>query len=299
MIDKSSRPRAWWQFWRRREEAVDPELLRRIFISLGMVPKRRHSRLAVEERSQVQVLIGLSQISKTVADEKGLILNAADAGPNFTSRDVKTAERQEDDVWDLIFPAELPKKQIRPALPPRPQGKRQEAAGDGPNWRLLNISAGGYCLLSDPAQTARAQVGELIALRELDDRQSVDWRIGLIRWMKYVPGEGLQLGVQVLAANPAPVLVQPQQEDGGFGSQARGLMLPQSAAAEQPATLLAPCLAGYVEERRLRVSGHGSDSEVVLTRQLEATGAFTQFEFRSGAAVAPERTELDSIFSSI
>jgi hypothetical protein len=290
--------RSWWRPWRKAQVQSDPELLRRIVISLGALPKRQFSRLPVGSRNQVHVMIGLNHIGKTLAEHHGMKVNAADdPAARFVSREVGSAEAKTDDVWDLVFPAELLSKSNKPKAAQTPEAPVREAA-DAQHWRLVNMSAGGYCLLSDPGQSARAHVGELIALRELTDSASKSWQLCVIRWMKHVPGEGLQLGVQVLGPTPLPVLVNTGDHDGVNERQA--LLLPEIIAVEQPPTLILPCLQSWAPGRKVKLSALGSDSEIVLGGQLEATSSFVQFAFRAGGADASsQEPEFDSVFSSI
>jgi hypothetical protein len=111
-------------------------------------------------------------------------LEEADAAidtPQFTARDPRSPPHGHNDVWDLIYSADLlqrltttgKKDTPKPSAPPPPREQ---------NWRLLNISAGGYCLLSDRARSARAQVGDPIALEAGETQHR--WQLGVVRWLR-------------------------------------------------------------------------------------------------------------------
>lgn len=286
-------PKPRWRWpWHRPAPEADPALVRRLIISLGAVPRRQLTRLPVAKLNQVQAVIGLSHIVRTVGEADDPGFDASEA--SFVSRDVARAERRPEDMWDLIYTSSRDLETVSLAS----SGARQPPAAETPHWRLLNISAGGYCLLSDPNRSTRAQVGELIALREVDASRPSVWRPGVIRWMKYTPGDGLRLGVQMLAPGLRPLSVQPRLEDGSMGASTRALLLPEVAPIGQAQTLLLPCLPAYDSQRTVRLHGAQAQGEVVLTRRLETTGAFAQFEF-GGGEMPTRTTELETVFTSL
>ena len=57
-------------------------------------------------------------------------------------------------------------------------GMRIDRSFKTQSWKMVNVSAGGYCLLWDNPETTRAQVGELIGIREQSDPDSFHWRLG-------------------------------------------------------------------------------------------------------------------------
>ena len=302
-IEKELSGKSRWNPLRKRA-AQDPdhELLRWLMMALAVVPRRRFSR--VETRSQVSVVVGLSHIHKILDEaQSGKDGAATDTASQFTARDVEAGEGRGDDIWELVYPTELLRQveMERRSQTAPVTGKRAEEPAEQ-DWRLVNISAGGYCLLSDPHQSSRAQVGELIAIRELKAGERLPWQVAVIRWMKHIPGAGMQLGVQVLAVKPQPVLTQAEQESGEFAQPSRCLILPEVVSIKQPVTLLTPPLQ-YAEARRVRLASRDQKTELLLTRRLENTGAFAQFEFRAAASgrakVSGENSAFESVWSSI
>lgn len=286
--------------WRRRRDPldVDDATRERVTLALGQEPRRRHSRLPATSR--IQVVLGLSQIHRMLVKQLGLDLEQSPAnkdGNHFSSKEIEGTDGGSRDVWDLIYhpaPTLLPKDQSPDTF--RAEDHRSDSVTTG-QWRLVNVSAGGYCLFSDPKQTARAHVGELLALRERDARD-VPWQTGVIRWMRHTPKEGLHLGVQVIAPRPKPVLIQLEEQDGPAPRVDRGLLLPEVRPTGQPATLITPPLR-YGVDQRMRVSGHGSGQAVHLTRELDSTRSFSQFVFRPTGDRSDGDDPFDSVFASI
>jgi hypothetical protein len=64
-------------------------------------------------------------------------------------------------------------------------------------WKILDTSHSGYCLIWDHEEPCGVQVGELLALGQTSE--SSNWVIGVIRWMHYLNGFGIKMGVQVLS----------------------------------------------------------------------------------------------------
>jgi hypothetical protein len=97
---------------------------------------------------------------------------------------------------------------MRGAFALEPQ--RPTAGGNRPlsieSWKMIDVSAGGYCLLWESNDVSSAQVGELVAIRRTSaDGGDEGWKLGVIRWMKFTPDRGLVLGMQQLASLAIPV----------------------------------------------------------------------------------------------
>ncbi|MCO6440453.1 MAG: hypothetical protein J5I81_05055 [Nitrococcus mobilis] len=266
-------------FWRRKPLAdIHPELSRRLSLALGAVAdRRRQSRMRITAR--IQAVLGLTTIHHTLSREFGQdVETIAPTHERFQYRNMRLANHGAPDVWDLIYPADL--LEITPQEPQRhihdqPRHLRHEEILD---WNLINVSAGGYCLVSGPQQNSHARVGELIAMREMTDRNP-PWQLGAIRWMRVLPEQTLQIGVQILASSPKPIQLRAEHTDHRFGPLERGLLLPAVTATDQSATLVAPG-RHYVTQRRARVRYGQCETVVELSRELDTTAHYVQLEFR-------------------
>ena len=106
------------------------------------------------------------------------------------------------DVWEMNYhhrgqDAEPSSTEV--AVARAAAGMQIDTSHQTQNWKMVNVSAGGYCLLWDNPETTRAQVGELLGIREQSDPDTFHWRLGVIRWLKFVEKRGLELGVQMLS----------------------------------------------------------------------------------------------------
>lgn len=147
---------------------------------------------------------------------------------------------------------------------------------DDLHWEVINISAGGYCLHWNSETTSKAQVGELIGIREREPDHSFQWRVGIIRWMQYTQGTGLDIGVQVLS--PKVITATVQREGKDHEDPFECLMLPGIKPIKQATTLLLPAHAFKIGTI-LKIFVYERSIEIKLTTVAEHTGSFTQFQF--------------------
>ncbi len=151
------------------------------------------------------------------------------------------------------------------------------------------------------------KAGEILALRE--DGQG-NWSIGVIRWVKQLPGHGAQLGVEVLAPKARPCGARVIKKTGEASEYMRTLLLPELKAINRPATLITPALtfrSGY----KLVLNLDGEEIKAQLGIQVSATPSFSQFEFTlmrrpteatdgtRKTEAAPDDEDFDSIWASL
>ena len=269
---------------------VNEQVLQRLMLAWGVLPKRRFSRR--QRHSTAVVAMGLSAAHYFIGGEAAFAGDAADqdlfSNPaRFDARE-PAASRQSRDVWEVggARPLHEPHagagtEQYIDFEPLAPKTATPAAARTpvGPDfrthdWKMVDVSAAGYRLLWDSGAGSQARVGELLGLRESTDPDSFHLGIGVVRWMK-VAEEGLELGVEMLS--PGAVAVGTKKRAGG--EYTRSLLLPAIKALGQPATLLTAALP-YRAGDHLLVNGHGKELRVELTKLVENTGIFAQFQFR-------------------
>jgi hypothetical protein len=156
------------------------------------------------------------------------------------------------------------------------------------NWKMVNVSAGGYCLLWDNPETTRAQVGELLGIREQSDPDTFHWRLGIIRWLKFEDKRGLELGVQMLSPGAVAIAARVTRRGVRDDDFVRGLLLPEIASIQQQATMLLPS-PPFRAGDNIIVDCQGKHVRVELTKMVENTGSFAQFQFCSKGEIEPQR----------
>ncbi|WP_297529592.1 hypothetical protein [Thiohalobacter sp.] len=270
-------------------------ILRRLMLSWGVMPRRRYSR--TEKAATAVVAMGLSATHYFISGENTFSADSGDAeAPHydaratFTARETRERENEVPDVWDLAetrrwrsddnhrirmvdFPAQPSK--LAPKSPPPLETEPHPPEYHTHEWKMVDVSAGGYRLLWDSGENSEAEVGELVGIREASDPDAFHMGLGVVRWMKCAEGRGLELGVQMIA--PGGVAVGTKKA--GAREYLRSLILPEIRAIGQPATLITPTLPYHVGDQVL-VNSHGKEARVELTKLVENTGAFAQFQFR-------------------
>ena len=298
---------------KRTARQINEQVLRRLMLAWGVMPKRRYTR--TQKQSTAAVAMGLSTVHYFIGgdavfddarygDDETLFNKPArfEAGelpdqqymPDvWTMSDIHIAHGPSDSHKDTFGNQYIDfntteTKKPRPAFTPMPRPSHV-VSYEMHEWKMLNVSAGGYRLLWDKSEDSQAHVGELLGLRESGDPDSFHLSLGVVRWMKQSVERGLELGVEMLS--PGAVAVGTKIHKIGGGTEyLRSLLLPAVKAIGQPATLLTPALPYHVGDI-VMVNSHGKEARVELTKLVENTDSFAQFQFRpldSQASVAPD-----------
>lgn len=230
----------------------------------------------------------------------------------FTSTPVFGISNLDDhmpDVWDpdYTFRANNPTHRFTP-LEDSNNLHRKTSLYAPFTCKGINESAGGYCLLGFLVfgkDSQKVQIGELVGIRDNLDSSSTQLGIGVIRRIKNWR-DGLELGIQKLAPCADAIATAPLPKDGGFEKYQRSLILPELGSINQPATLITHGWHQVNDE--LIANVHGHRTQIKLTKQMESTGVFSQFEFavidneKSQGKQQPENStsdEFDAVWSLI
>lgn len=142
------------------------------------------------------------------------------------------------------------------------------------NWVIANESAGGLALRKESEEPVHIRVGEVIGLKP---DNAATWNVGVVRWVRSDSPEGLELGVQMLAPNAAPVAIKPTIANADATFQP-ALLLPELPVMKQAATLLAE-RGTYQGQREFELTQDGVTGYVRATKLVEQTASFEQFQF--------------------
>ncbi|HKK05312.1 MAG TPA: hypothetical protein VKA50_05620 [Gammaproteobacteria bacterium] len=267
---------------------LSSDLMRRLMLSWGVTPKRSFSR--TDKRDKVVVAMGLTSMHHFISRDRGQRAaedeasgggdNSFDQPAHYDSIPVLDVNQEQPDVWELVYPHDVTGyEQLKRQAPAEPLESKAAERYHADIWKMVNESAGGCCLVSEHQQHANVLVGELIGLRRQEESEPRRWGIGVIRWMKSTERGQLTLGVQMLTPDAAPIAVRPVSETGqGKHHDHRALLLPELAPINQPATVITPPVPYRVGSKvTLTVMGH--QAPVELTKLMENTGLFAQFQF--------------------
>lgn len=111
--------------------------------------------------------------------------------------------------------------------------------------RVLDQSLGGYRLVWDKADLARAKVGELVGLTPSssaeDEEEERDWMVGVIRWIRIDDADSVDAGIELLARRAQPVGIASFEPTGSVRAAMRGVLL-LDQDNDHALTVLAPHL---------------------------------------------------------
>jgi cyclic-di-GMP-binding protein len=284
-------------------DALSIETLRALAMSWGVCAKRRFSR--TDRSVSIRAVIGLSNVATEMSQEGKASTELEEDETritdfeelNFTlqtipedfynsASDLKTGYvthtelgKQSEDVWEMVARGRTLTESYDRSRKLLEAGQLKHKKADADlHWEVANVSAGGYCLRWSSDTTSRAQIGELIGLREREPDGKYKWRIGVIRWMQYTREHGLEIGVQILSPEviPARVRRSHRTNEEPFDS----LMLPGIRALKQPPTMLLPAHA-FKTNDELNILAYDQVMNIKLGEIREHTGTFTQFQFTS------------------
>lgn len=154
---------------------------------------------------------------------------------------------------------------------------------------IVNISPGGYCVRWQGEPPISLRTGEVLALREPEDKS---WNVGVIRWVKQLPTEGAEAGIEILSARAKPCGSRVLKKTGDSTEYMRTLLLPEMKSLHRPATLIAPNVSfrsGY----RVLIRLGNEEVKVQLTTETLTTQSFSQFEFALLQSADKPQTILD------
>ena len=254
----------------------DTDILQRLMLAWGVMPKRRFARHP--RSAKVGLVVGLNAIHhrvmgpETEANSKDETIEDQHylQDPTFEAVTTVKTNRLADGGRRIVTTG---KKQAR-EFP----DERQTDTYRIEDWKMANISAGGYCLLWDSVDPSSAQVGELVAVNEQNNPNEDTWQPGVVRWMKCSDTYGLELGIQMLSPNAQAVWAYLDEAGVRSGSKMQGILLPEIKALKQQASLLLPTLPFRVGCIATLQTADMQDN-IKLTRQLENTGSFAQYHF--------------------
>ncbi|WP_156500092.1 hypothetical protein [Ectothiorhodospira sp. BSL-9] len=268
---------AWTNNARRRFSRISRD--GRIDVVLGISAIHEMIRQAISPAPQASA-VGKDQERDRAFEE--LTLERMSDSPRYESEGITvryladTPKDVSSSAWDTIAKGNLVTDRTTQdqsgALQPR-----EEAPAPTP-WEVLDTSAGGFRLRWRGDMSVRAQVGELIALRDANSGRE-HWRPGMIRWIRSPSDAGLEVGIKMLAPKAMPVDISPVRHGRPMGRSIPGLLLPRIKVLEQQATLI--CRAGLFEAgERVAVTLAGRTLMVDLSAIETQSSLFTQFQFR-------------------
>jgi len=152
----------------------------------------------------------------------------------------------------------------------------QEQESDTFSCKTFNESAGGYCINWTGNNPPNIRVGELIGIQSASERSQ--FSMGIIRWLKHMPGVGLQFGMEIISPTADAIRIHIPGDSQHNETTQKCILLPEVRASNRPSCMILPILNIHVGDK-IRIDDDQQQRQAKLIRLLESTGTFSLFEF--------------------
>lgn len=241
-------------------DSTTNNMFRRLINSWGVNPKRLFKRVA-KINTPIEAAIGLSAASYFLNRGRKFRTSAEFMGPKPQRNRIGTLFARPDDQADDIDSKNIDDSQ------------QQHEISD---WGIVDESAGGMALEIAGSIETHIRVGEIIITRAPDEK--TDWTINVIRWMRRLGNNHMEIGIQKLAPSAAPLAIKTIDFDNKESEFMAGLLLPEIGALKQHQSLLTP--RGIFKNDGVIYLDDGKMLRRATGGQLmEATGSYERFEF--------------------
>lgn len=267
-------------------------LLAQLCSAWGNIAKRDFQR--TNSKGTLQVCLGMSAVHYYLAGQKAFerTINVQQSSLVSYKSDNTTA-----DIWASAIDAEIDAEQdplqadlieyeTTPIIAneeltsPR---ETLEALYPVYPLNIVNHSPGGYCLAWQGSVPSQLQAGEIIALRETEERP---WTTAVVRWIRQVGTATTQMGIELIAPNAQPCGLQLLRSGETPSNFLRALLVPEIPALSRPASLIAPRIP-FQEGQKVAINQQGKELRAILSKRSMHTGSFSQFEYRLLAVTQP------------
>ncbi len=141
--------------------------------------------------------------------------------------------------------------------------------------KAIDRSPAGQKLVWSEPPPVGLRVGEAIALSEERDQ---GWGVGVLHWIQQKSDKTIEVGVEILAAEPKPCGVCLLKNNKPSSAYMRAFLIPEMLSVEQPPTLMT-LNAGLTIGSMVRVRYFGQEMDIKLTKLVLTTQSLNQFEY--------------------
>jgi len=194
------------------------DLLQRMVSVWGLTPRRRFRR--IRRNSYVSACSGIAALHFFANDQTPFV--PADIAPEDTTSAIDAG---------FVPQRTMPGISGAPVAAGKTGAARRPSSFRIDRWHVRDAGPQGMLLAKYGEIGMSVRVGDVLGLQEVG---GLRWSVAVVRWLKSPETQSLELGVELLAADPTPVAVR-GAEHGGY---AEALLLPPSTAPRRPASLL-------------------------------------------------------------
>ena len=146
-----------------------------------------------------------------------------------------------------------------------------------PWWQHNTSESGAALACSANCDNTHIKVGETVAYRNENEPTS-HWKLGVVRWLRADPDDGIDLGIMNMASSAIPIAVKGLKGAGYGTDYFRGLLIPKQVSQQQTRSVLVPA-AIYDVHSELAVNMKQRLFYIRLKSLLRSTNEFCQFTF--------------------
>ena len=267
-------------------EELDPELAGRLITMIGN-PSQRHKKRIKSDQS-VRAVIGLQRITETMNpkddndddNQSSFVVNSMSLLPieetlhTAPARPLKKSPQETlSDVWN---PFSVQNNVLtEEAATTEASKKVKNIISSLETCQVENFNAGGFCLHYKAEGICTTRVGDIIAVRDENSQtQTLQWRVGIIRWMQGLPNKEHKVGVELFGAECACITALNKDNS---HLEYQGLLLKRIFENSRSYSLLIPANSN-LDSREIIIKGANSQRTVMLGRVLEKTSCFSHIE---------------------
>ncbi len=256
------------------------ETCKRLMLSWGVLSKRLFSRKTNQTDEKRLVATGMVNTHYYLSNEESFIEyreNKTTRPPSSPSGSNINNILKDKNLWDKIHTSPGASEFF---APDEQVVMQSSSARSFPShlWKVVNESAGGYCLRSNADISGCIAVGELVSVKTINNIGHKDWKIGVVRWIKYLLEEKMEIGIQMIAPSANALAISGSRHEKQLNS--RAFLLPDVQAIKQPATIITPGIP-YASGDIIDLYQGNETRRLKLLRMMDDTGSYRQFEYKT------------------
>ncbi len=294
------------------------DLLRRLIVSWGPIQERKFGR--IKSNATVSVSIGLSAVHQIISSDyknnlpveilnldEDILEKDLASQSNFSGKDVIDVKDTGRDIWDSVY--EQHAIEFNKPSSEKNTDNKVTTYEQSQDWMIANYSEGGFNLKNLNENSNNIQVGELIAFKmNINNETAAQWQVGIIRWMRTIGREGVEIGGEFIGVSAIPVGVSLMAEDSEAKNIQRALLIPEIKSLNQENSLVT-FLSNYRVGAAINIQINKSKLSVKLIRESDDIGLYQQFQYELINAKrtinedepekkeTPDKKDLDDVWS--
>lgn len=146
-----------------------------------------------------------------------------------------------------------------------------------PWWQHNTSESGAALACTTDCENTHVKVGEVVAYRDQHET-TTHWKLGVVRWLRSDPDNGLDLGIMNLSNSAVPIAIKGLKGPGYGTDYFRGLLIPKQVSLQQTRSILVPASV-YDVHSELAVNMKQRLFYIRFKSLLRSTNEFSQFTF--------------------